>query len=153
MYRAGKDNQAADALTRRDQEREDQNMTKRVQRQQILLQAEKIDPQLQETRLRKATAEENGDTSVELLPIAPVNDLADRLLQANKSCESLQSLRTQATSNPGDFHMQDGLLLYRGRLVVPEKDDLRTLLIREAHDQYSTAHPGRTKTIQLLNAR
>ncbi|OJD26215.1 hypothetical protein ACJ73_02414 [Blastomyces percursus] len=40
------------------------------------------------------------------------------------------------------------------RLVVPETEDhIRTQLIKEVHDQISTAHPGRTKTRKLLTSR
>ncbi|CAL3965802.1 unnamed protein product [Diplocarpon coronariae] len=43
------------------------------------------------------------------------------------------------------------LLLYDRRLVVPkEPDNLRTRLLRQIYNSISTAHPGRTKTIQFL---
>ena len=42
--------------------------------------------------------------------------------------------------------LEDGLLLYNERLVIPETDHLRTDLIKEAHEQVSTAHPGQDKT-------
>ena len=45
------------------------------------------------------------------------------------------------------------MLLAKGRVVVPDQDDLRMLLIREAHDQRATAHPGRKKTIRVLRDR
>lgn len=38
-------------------------------------------------------------------------------------------------------------------MIVPDADYLRTHLIREVHDQVSTAHPGRDKTYQLLKDR
>ena len=49
--------------------------------------------------------------------------------------------------------MEEGLLLYQERLIVPDVDNLRTELIREAHCQVSTAHPGRDKTYRLLAPR
>ena len=44
-----------------------------------------------------------------------------------------------------------GLLLFDERLVVPDTENLRTLLIREAHDQISTAHPSAAKTLRLIS--
>jgi hypothetical protein len=44
-------------------------------------------------------------------------------------------------------------LLYNGRLVVPQSGHIQTELIQEAHNQVSTAHPGRDKTYQLLRPR
>ena len=36
----------------------------------------------------------------------------------------------------------DGLLRYKGRIYVPEDDDLRNLIIKEAHQAPYDAHPG-----------
>jgi hypothetical protein len=51
------------------------------------------------------------------------------------------------------LELEDGLLLYNGRLVVPQISHLQTKLIQEAHSQVSTAHPGRDKTYKLLRPR
>ena len=49
-----------------------------------------------------------------------------------------------------DWQAEDGQLTYRGRLVVPDVDNLRTRLIAEVHLQKPTAHPGRNKTMGVL---
>ena len=87
--------------------------------------------------------EEMFDKSAELL---------DQLLKANKEARSLEALRQQARQVDSEFTVEDELLLYSGRLVVPGTG-LRTAVIREAHDQVSTAHPGRDKTYKLLRPR
>ena len=83
--------------------------------------------------------------------------VTDRILAANKESPSLEALRAEARRadprNPTDFTLEDNLLLYQERLVVPEDQNLRTDLIREAHTQVSTAHPGQDKTYQLLRPR
>ena len=80
--------------------------------------------------------------------------LIDRLLTANRTANSLEALRTVArTGEKNDLTLEDGLLLYQNRLIVPDTDNLRTDLIKEAHEQVSTAHPGRRKTVQLLANR
>ena len=39
----------------------------------------------------------------------------------------------------------DGLLRFRGRIYVPPNDELRMLILREAHRAVYMAHPGVTK--------
>jgi hypothetical protein len=46
--------------------------------------------------------------------------------------------------------LEDRLLLYKDRLIVLNIDNLYTNLIKEAHNQVSTAYLGRNKTICLL---
>ena len=61
--------------------------------------------------------------------------LVDRLLIANRTASSLETLRIRArTGEKDDLTLEDGLLLYQNRLVVPDIDNLRTDLIKEAHD-------------------
>ena len=96
---------------------------------------------------------------IDLLPIEEDNwheplDLINRLLEANKTSPSLQALRVQAEDEDEDtLSMEDGLLLHEGRLLVPDDGILRTEIIKEAHDQIAPAHPGQTKTYQLLRSR
>ena len=80
-------------------------------------------------------------------------DLINRILQINRTAESLQALWAQAEEEDSELMLKDGLLLYNERLVIPETDHLRTDLIKEAHEQVSTAHSERDKTYQLLCTR
>lgn len=80
--------------------------------------------------------------------------ITDRILQANRTNQDLQELRVRAAEEgEATYSLKDGLLLAKGRVIVPNTDDLRMLLIREAHDQKATAHPGRKKTIRVLRDR
>jgi hypothetical protein len=79
--------------------------------------------------------------------------LIERLLGFNKSYYSLARLRILATSGANDYILEDGLLFYQGRLLVPDADNLRTELVKEAHEQPSTAHPGTRKTYELLKEK
>ena len=79
--------------------------------------------------------------------------LINRILPANRTAESLQALRAQAEEGDSELTLEDGLLLYNERLVVPETDHLRTDLIKKVHKQVSTAHLRQDKTYQLLRAR
>ena len=66
-------------------------------------------------------------------------------------------IKTMQEEDEGPWSMKDGILLYNRRLVVPaalvEGVPLRTSLIKEVHEQLSTAHPGEKKTASLIKAR
>ena len=80
--------------------------------------------------------------------------LVEKILNANRTSESLAALRTQALREPeGDLRLEEGLLMYDERLVVPSDHNLQTELIREAYNQISTAYPGRKKTHYILRKR
>ena len=79
--------------------------------------------------------------------------LINRILQVNRTAESLQALQAQAEEGDPELTLEDGLFLYNERLVVSETDHLCTDLIKEAHEQVSTAHLGQNKTYQLLCTR
>ena len=153
MYRPGKENLKADALTRRDDEIVAQDGIKTEYRTKAFLSQDQIDPRVLQdlgidcNALDQATHDQ--DNVLEPIAEAPFEEpvlLLDRLLNANKTCASLNALRPEAEAKEGDLALEDGLLLYNGRLVVPDTANLRTELIKEAHNQVSTAHPGRDKT-------
>lgn len=152
-YRPGKDNPLADALTRRTDELDDQNQKKKLQRHQQLLKDDQIDPLILSRELRPDPAEEALIRTLDLASIFPALRIIDRILLANRYTPSLEALRKQAQKDDNHFSLEDGLLLYKDKLVVPDTDNLRTLLIREAHDNISTAHPGIRKTLKLLTDR
>ncbi|KAI0991384.1 hypothetical protein K3495_g16803, partial [Podosphaera aphanis] len=137
-YRPGKANAAADALSRREQDVTPQDIVKSKSRNQALLKNHQI--------------EENPfETSIAFMETF---QLVDKILDANRNDPSLQSSRVDATNNTDSLYkIEDNLLLYQGRLVVPNVENLQTNLIREAHDQPSVAHPGCKKTLRLLQAR
>jgi hypothetical protein len=77
-------------------------------------------------------------------------ELFDYILQSNQQAPLLQAVQSQAQEDDElKFTLEDGLLLYRGQLVVPEAR-LQTELICEAYNQILSAHPGQDKTYQLL---
>jgi transposase InsO family protein len=152
-YRPGKDNVQADALTRRNDEVASQDQLKKEARQQILLTADKLDPrivqQLEDMSVN-ALAPLGTSTSQPFLDTITV---VDQVLQANRQEPSLEALRVQAAQSDRNLTLHNGILLYQGKVIVPDINYLRTHLIREIHDQISTAHPGRDKTYRLLRDR
>jgi transposase InsO family protein len=151
-YRPGKENAAADALTRRTDELAAQTSEKKASRVHQLLRDEMLDHRI----LQEMRPEEQGNVVALLEELAPLSEgtsLIDRLLQANRTSSALNALRKAAERGEKDFALEEGLLLYKDRLLVPNEGSLRADLIREAHCQVSTAHPGRDKTRQILAER
>ena len=79
---------------------------------------------------------------VDVYELDESSDLANELQRANQESLSLQDIRDKAKQGVKGYRLEEGLLLYQERLVVPDENYLRTKLIREAHDQVSSAHPG-----------
>ena len=98
--------------------------------------------------LRTNTATKNVISLIEITPITPVLSTINQVLAANRNSPSLQALRRQALyETPGKLLIERDLLLFNGRLIVPDTDNLRTLIIREVHDQVFTAHSSAKKTL------
>ncbi|KAM3065105.1 hypothetical protein ACMFMG_012250 [Clarireedia jacksonii] len=152
-YRPGKDNFAADALTRKEDELGSQNKSKKERRIQQLLKDEKLDPRILASYMRDHFDESALEVNALTNSISLI-DLVARVLQANRDHDSLQTLRIAAnrreSKSKSRFEVKEGLLLYKSRLIVPDTKNLRTLLIREVHDSVTTAHPGIRKTYLLL---
>jgi hypothetical protein len=149
IYQAGKANQKADALTRREEDIKVQNALKKEAREQIAIPSHKVD-----SRIKAKIELELAPMSPNLTPIT----LTDHLLQANRTDLSLQPLRDRATQEgKTTWSIENGLLLCQGRLAVPDIEvdgcPIRTSIIKEAHAQVSTTHPGIAKTVKILKSR
>ena len=143
MYRAGKSNERADALSRRIEEVKSQDQVMAEYRTQTLLPAAKIDPRilddLELTPIALVSPAQEGidqpDTQYDSI------QLVDKILASNREAPELQELRQKAQTEKEDtWQLQDGLLLRLGKLYVPDtmltpQMPLRTAIIREAHDQ------------------
>ena len=60
--------------------------------------------------------------------------LVKKLLGFNKYYNSLTNLRELISAGTDNYKLVNGLLLYRECLVVPNVNNLRTNLVREAHE-------------------
>ena len=135
----------ADALTRHEQDLDNQIAMKIALCTQTLLGPGQLDPQiLAELTLKPPVLIRN-------IEIAKL-DLIDDLLQANRMSASLEGYRDKARSHLGPWTLEaSGLLKYQDRLVVTKDQNLHTRLIAEAHSQLSTAHPGGSKTRRIIS--
>jgi transposase InsO family protein len=149
-YTAGKDNQKADILSRREQDVSLQELIKKDSRSRVLLGPARLDPRINAELAQSFVEAKVASLSVLNMDPYPRTlgedpELIKELKEANK--KSFQELRAKPLSG---YTIQDELLLYHGRLVAERNTTLCTRLIQEAHAQPSSAHPGGTKTYQLL---
>ena len=81
--------------------------------------------------------------------------LLDKILSANREHPEMQQFREKALSSDYvDWTALNGLVMYQGRLIVPETSDhLRTQLIHDVHSRITSGHPGKNKTRQLVRAQ
>jgi hypothetical protein len=68
-------------------------------------------------------------------------DLRSRIVQAQQDDADLQ----RRLNNPKFSTASDGAMLYQGRLCVPHNDNLKQLILEEAHKSGFSIHPGSTK--------
>jgi hypothetical protein len=165
-YRPGTQNAAADALSRKTETTRTQKDKTERERHGILFRpvAENfticvLEPDLWKDPTLLMYDREAVTISILQEPDSPPPVLSgmiltEQVMRANKEHESLEKYREEARQNPtGHFTMiGNEYLLYNGRLVVPDVDNLRTRVIEEAHGRLTTAHPGRNKTRRILSA-
>jgi transposase InsO family protein len=149
MYTAGKNNQKADILSRREQDVAAQELVKLDSRSRTLLGPARLDP-----RINAELAEVFINQTVKciLAPLGPVPDDPD-LIRDLKAANQ-ESFKTIREELPPNYTVDDeNLLLFKNRLCIQRNTPLCTRLMREAHDQVSSAHPSALKTYQLLTPK
>ena len=89
--------------------------------------------------------------------LAPINvkmDVLDEIFSANSEDLELEDLRQQARENEMPYTLEpNGLLLHKGRLAVPMKNNLRARLLRMIRESTLIAHTGRNKIRKLVGAQ
>src|SRR3954469_9307791 len=84
--------------------------------------------------------------------ITPLNDLTEphalinKVIKTNRTHATLDPFREIAAQEGSSYKLSKGVLMWKGRLIVPAVGFLRTYLIRAIHATQVTAHPSRRKT-------
>ena len=154
-YTPGKDNARADILSRREQDLQNLRNAQIDNRSRVLLGPHRLDNRIN-SELAKAYVEQLSEQATSLLVVEPTQEtmsldsleLIELLLQQNRT-----SFEKERRTLPDKYRIENGLLLYSNRLCVQPDSPACTRLIREAHDQVSSAHPSAKKTYQLLSRK
>jgi hypothetical protein len=146
VYRPGKSNRKADALTRRPGDLPQGGDERLKNIEQVVLKPYNLPEQM------RILAND--------MPGQQVPSIADLFIQAYKDdpvpSKILEAIRQEGSLREitvAECTEQEGQVLYRGKHYVPEGDQLRLWLIQEHHDTALAGHPGRAKTLDLLDGQ
>jgi len=135
IFRSGKQNTKADALTRRADGPPSSESDERNQHQfQTILTPDRVEIRLGEVEqaLFEKVAEANKTDQLCLEFREAVEESLDRLYGVDLT----------------DCRIVDGVLCKQGLLWAP--DDLHTEVLKEVHDQPASGHPGQARTLKML---
>jgi hypothetical protein len=135
VYRPGKSNGKADALTRRPGDLPEGGDERLKNMEQVVLKPHNLPEQLRISA---------NDTLERQVPL-----ISDRFTQAyrddplhNKILEAIRQGGSLKDITVAECTEQEGKVWYRGKYYVPEGDQLRLRLIQEHHDTALAGHPG-----------
>jgi hypothetical protein len=79
----------------------------------------------------------------------------DQIKSAQKGHESIEGIKRRMGQEevPGFSIDQEGVLWYNGCLCIPNVDELKQLILKEAHDTPYSIHPGMKREIAFYIAR
>ena len=139
-YHPGKANTVADALSRK--------ANSRVYA--LLTREEELIREFKKMKLEILIPPITAANQLAALTIVP--NLRTRIIEAQRKDKEMEVLRVRIrTSKAGNFQeAADNALTYKGRICVPNNEELRNEIISEAHEIPYTAHPGSTKMYQDL---
>lgn len=172
-YRPGKKGGKPDALTRRSEDLPaEEGDERRKHMEQTVLKPHNLAPSLHACAAwlndipgRPPPLERQQKSQHEMLRLLadnppgdgrdPLKTLLEQAYQADKTPhEVLQALARGDRRHPeltlAECENRQGILLYRGRIFVPNHDELRLYIIRAHHDTPAFGHPGRAKTLELI---
>ncbi|KAF4569440.1 hypothetical protein EYR36_009231 [Pleurotus pulmonarius] len=69
-----------------------------------------------------------------------------------KAAEELKKVQgSRKTVRSAEWSQSDGLLMFRGKIYVPDSPDLRRTIVAQHHDSKVAGHAGRWKTLELVS--
>lgn len=143
-------------------------------REQVMLPPEKVDPSILRELLGSARRE--GDLEfIATMDPEPEQKSIDELIRQGYTEDSLaqqmlaalrergernkdrttrrwpKAIRKQLRCDKSECSIVDGLIYFRNRLFVPDAPELRLEVVHRTHSSGPAGHPGRVKTLDLLN--
>ena len=98
--------------------------------------------------MHRGMAKVCGDTAL-LRKIRKSKAYDEELVEAIES--ALQRAPTAFKRDLADWGVEDGLLLFQGKVYVPKDKDLRREVVKTYHDSLPAGHPGRWKTYEMVS--
>lgn len=148
----------SDGLSRRPDHKEgvDQDNTDQILLPKELFMEQTEEPIMART-VREATLEHTAGLA-EVVTVEPDPELKEQLrAKVGLDPEVQIALDTIKKQGPGamtkgldDWTLEDGLILYRGLIYVPNDLELRREVVRSCHDPEIHGHPGRYKTLEIV---
>jgi hypothetical protein len=68
-----------------------------------------------------------------------------------KAARELWKNKGRGTIKSTKWSESDGLLMFRGKIYVPNDRDLRHRIVEQHHDTRIAGHAGRFKTLELVS--
>jgi transposase InsO family protein len=68
-----------------------------------------------------------------------------------KAARELKLDRNRSQVHSAEWRKSDGLLMFRGKIYVPQDRDLRRRIVSQHHDSRIAGHAGRFKTLELVS--
>jgi hypothetical protein len=68
-----------------------------------------------------------------------------------KAARELRKDKSRGTFKSAEWSESDGLLMFHGKIYVPNDRDLRRRIVEQHHDMRIAGHAGRFKTLELVS--
>ncbi|KAH0607596.1 uncharacterized protein H6S33_002630 [Morchella sextelata] len=149
QFRSGKQGAKPDALTRRSGDLPKEGDERLTHQSQVVLKRKNLDAKLSLFAGSFSNESAEGMSTVEelFLNAYQVDSFPNKVLAMLRNGVRYSNKISLAECTEDN----NGRLLYRGALYVPDDNDLRLRLLKEHHDKPSAGHPGKAKTLELLN--
>jgi hypothetical protein len=136
-YRKGSSNNRADALSRRLGDKP----LKGGETHETVLKPEHF------TELAVITSK----SDFELVEILHILQHEDKGLSVIRQALQNKDVPKALKKSISEYHIDDdGIIMFRGRMVMPDNADLKKEIVQSHHDSGTAGHPGREKTLDLV---
>jgi len=144
-YRPGKEGSKHDALTRRKADMPQEGDERLTQKERILLPKEKYyDTSIQEMETMRFEETSYEELRNEMARNEEIQTIRKALERGDKEMKGVAL---------GLCQWKDEYLWHQGKIWVPNKEGIRTNLIRQHHDIPQAGHGGTAKTTELLQRK
>ena len=136
-------------------------------RQQIMIPHDKVDPTILEELFHNSRNSNDSDFVAALDPAAEEKPLEELIRQAYQDDELARDMvaalrerklrrwprhvRKKLRCDMSECALVDGQIYFRKRLFVPDAPGVRLEVVHRSHSSGPAGHPGRVKTLDLLN--